>query len=133
MGSIPQLFKIICNPLHCYLGLVFGRDLFINHARSHCATCHGFNGGTDQNLDLPGEYGRIQAIKNPPLRLTYQKASIFNPVNGQQSLSGFGFGSDGTMHLLPKERDKLILREVRCLAHSRLACWPSSACRAGFG
>lgn len=79
-----------------------GRDLFINHARSHCATCHGFNAGTDQNLDLPGKYGRIQAIKNPPLRLTYQKASIFNPVNGQQSLSGFGFGSDGTMHLLPK-------------------------------
>ena len=38
-----------------------------------------------------------------------------------------------TMHLLPKERDKLILREVRCLAHSRLACWPSSACRAEFG
>jgi YVTN family beta-propeller protein len=79
-----------------------GRDLFIDHAKSHCMICHGFNGGTDQNLDLPGEYGRIQAIKNPPLRLVYQKASIFNPLAGQQSLSGFGFGSDGTLHLMPK-------------------------------
>lgn len=79
-----------------------GRDLFNNHTRSHCLVCHGFDAGTDQNLDLPGLVSRTQPMKNPPLRLTYQKASIFNPVNGQQSLSGFGFGSDGSFHLLPK-------------------------------
>jgi len=79
-----------------------GRDLFINHAKSHCLVCHGFNGGTDQNLDLPGLISRPQGIKNPPLRLIYQKASIFNPTAGQTSLSGFGFGSDGTLNLLPK-------------------------------
>lgn len=79
-----------------------GLELFINHARSHCLTCHGFNGGTDQNLDLPGEYGRLQPIKTPPLRLTYQRDAIFNPSTGASSLSGFGFGADGTLHLLPR-------------------------------
>jgi YVTN family beta-propeller protein len=79
-----------------------GRELFISHAKSHCMICHGFNAGTDQNLDLPGEVGRTQGIKNPPLRLIYQKAGIFNPVAGQDSLSGFGMGADGTLSILPR-------------------------------
>jgi hypothetical protein len=81
---------------------VAGRDLYNNHLKSHCIACHGYAGGTDQNLDTPSEVDRRQPIKNPSLRLVYQRADIFNPTSGQTSLSGFGLGSDGTRFLLPK-------------------------------
>lgn len=81
---------------------VNGRDLYINHSRSHCMICHGFNAGTDQNLDIPGNVGRLQGVKNAPLRLIYQKAGLFDPTNGGTSLSGFGMGMDGTLSVLPK-------------------------------
>ncbi|MCW1886119.1 hypothetical protein OKA04_15375 [Luteolibacter flavescens] len=81
---------------------VAGRELFLNHTRSHCIVCHAFDAGTDQNLDLPSLVGRGQPMKNPPLRLIYQRAGIYNPGNNQQSLSGYGFGSDGTFHALPE-------------------------------
>lgn len=81
---------------------VAGRDLYNNHLKSHCVVCHAYSGGTDQNLDTPAIVDRRQPIKNPPLRLVYQRAGIFNPAAGQPSLSGFGLGADGTRHLLPK-------------------------------
>lgn len=81
---------------------VAGRDLYNTHLKSHCIVCHGYSGGTDQNLDSPSEVDRRQPIKNPHLRLVYQRSGIFNPTAGQTSLSGFGLGSDGTRFLLPK-------------------------------
>lgn len=79
-----------------------GRLLFNSHNTSHCIICHSYNGGTDQNIDLAGEVSKTQSIKNPPLRLVYQRAGIFDPTPGGDSLSGFGLGSDGSSHLLPK-------------------------------
>lgn len=79
-----------------------GRLLFNSHNTSHCIICHSYNGGTDQNIDLASEVSKTQFIKNPPLRLVYQRAGIFDPTPGADSLSGFGLGSDGASHLLPK-------------------------------
>lgn len=78
-----------------------GRTLFLDHSRSHCTSCHSLPGGTNQNLDLPGEAGKFQPIKNPSLRTVYQRAGIFLPNPGADSLSGFGLGSDGSGSVLP--------------------------------
>lgn len=78
-----------------------GRDLFNDHLKSHCATCHALPGGTDQNIDLKREVDGTQEMKNPSLRTVYQRAGLFNPVSGQTSLSGYGLGSDGTGSALP--------------------------------
>lgn len=74
---------------------VSGRDLFNNHNKSHCATCHVLPEGTDHNIDLPQEAGLSQPVKNPPLRTTYQRLD-FDPRAGAISLSGFGLLHDGT-------------------------------------
>jgi hypothetical protein len=41
-------------------------------------------------------------MKTPPLRLVYQRAGIYDPTPGGTSLSGFGLGSDGTGHEMPR-------------------------------
>lgn len=74
---------------------IIGRDLFNNHSRSHCNTCHSLPQGSDHNLDLPQEAGLIQPVKNPPLRTLYQRLD-FDPRAGIQSLSGFGLLHDGS-------------------------------------
>lgn len=80
---------------------VNGRNVFLNHAQSHCMVCHTMPGGTDQNVDLPELVSKNQPMKNPSLRTTYQRADLFLPVAGADSLSGFGLGSDGSGHALP--------------------------------
>lgn len=79
-----------------------GRDIFNNHLQSHCVLCHPLPAGTNHNLDLRREVDGTQEMKSPPLRLVYQRAGIYNPVPGGTSLSGFGLGSDGTGHELPR-------------------------------
>ncbi len=80
---------------------VNGRGVFLNHVQSHCAVCHNLPGGTDQNLDDPGVVGKLQPMKNSPLRTVYQRSGIFLPTAGADSLAGFGLGSDGSGHSLP--------------------------------
>jgi len=80
----------------------FGRDLFNNHLVSHCVVCHPLPAGTDNNLDLRREVDGTQEMKNPPLRMVYQRSGIYDPTPGGTSLSGFGLGSDGTGHEMPR-------------------------------
>lgn len=80
---------------------VSGRSLFLNHNQSHCVVCHGLPAGTDQNLDDPFLIAQTQPMKNPPLRTVYQRAGIFTPTSGANSLAGFGLGSDGSGHVMP--------------------------------
>ncbi len=81
---------------------VFGRDLFNDHLVSHCVVCHPLPAGTDNNIDLRREVDGTQEMKNPPLRTVYQRAELYDPAAGATSLSGFGLGSDGTGHELPR-------------------------------
>lgn len=74
---------------------VTGRDLFNNHAKSHCNVCHLLPEGTDHNIDLPQESGLSQPVKTPPLRTTYQRM-LFDSRAGATSISGFGMLHDGT-------------------------------------
>jgi DNA-binding beta-propeller fold protein YncE len=76
-----------------------GSDLFTVHT-NHCSFCHELPRGTNNVIDLPQEVGAPQPLKNPSLRTVYQRA-IFNPLPGQQSLTGFGLGHDGTGFSLP--------------------------------
>jgi DNA-binding beta-propeller fold protein YncE len=79
---------------------VTGRDLFNNHPKSHCATCHVLPLGSDNNLDLPAESGLSQPVKTAPLRTIYQRL-FYDPRPGRESLSGFGLLHDGTGFELP--------------------------------
>jgi DNA-binding beta-propeller fold protein YncE len=79
-----------------------GRDVFNNHVESHCVVCHPLPAGTDNNLDLRREVNGTQDMKNPPLRTVYQRAGVYDPAAGADSLSGFGLGSDGTGHEMPR-------------------------------
>lgn len=79
---------------------VTGRDLYKNHNKSHCVTCHLFPKGTDNNIDLPQEVGSSQPLKTPPLRTVYQRL-FYNPREGAESLSGFGLLHDGSGYVLP--------------------------------
>jgi YVTN family beta-propeller protein len=74
---------------------ITGRDLFNNHAKSHCNVCHLLPEGTDHNIDLPQESGLSQPVKTPPLRTTYQRM-LFDSRAGAASISGFGMLHDGT-------------------------------------
>ena len=76
-----------------------GRDLFNLHI-NHCALCHELPRGSNSNIDLAQEVGRVQPIKNPSLRQVYQKQH-FDPVAGHTSVSGYGMLSDGTGFALP--------------------------------
>ncbi len=79
---------------------VTGRDLYNNHNKSHCLTCHLLPKGTDNNIDLPQEVGSSQPLKTPPLRTLYQRM-FFNPRAGAESLTGFGMLHDGSGFVLP--------------------------------
>ena len=81
---------------------VRGRDMFNTHEKSHCMMCHALPAGTDQNIDRKLEVNGTQEMKNPPLRTVYHRAGLYNPAVGGISLSGFGLGSDGTGHEMPK-------------------------------
>jgi DNA-binding beta-propeller fold protein YncE len=80
---------------------VSGLTLFNDHAKSHCIVCHDYNSGTNQNIDDHESVEKLQPIKNPPLRTVYQRAGLFQPTAGANSLSGFGLGSDGTGSVMP--------------------------------
>ncbi len=82
--------------------VAFGRDVFNNHLESHCVVCHPLPAGTDNNLDLRREVDGTQDMKNPPLRTVYQRAGTYHPGIGAVSLTGFGLGSDGTGHEMPR-------------------------------
>jgi DNA-binding beta-propeller fold protein YncE len=79
---------------------VTGRDLYNNHNKSHCVTCHTLPKGTDNNIDLPQEVGASQPIKTAPLRTVYQRL-YYNPTPNVESLSGFGMLHDGTGFVMP--------------------------------
>ena len=77
-----------------------GRANFLNHGLSHCAVCHPAPSGTDQNIDEFNNSSTVDFVKTPALMLSYQKQGTFSP-NRATSLSGFGFGHDGTGRSLP--------------------------------
>lgn len=78
---------------------IAGRDDFNLHV-NHCSLCHTLPRGSNNVLDLPNEVGRNQPIKNPSLRLVYQKQH-FNGTAGATSVSGFGMLMDGTGFQMP--------------------------------
>jgi len=79
---------------------VAGRANFLNHGLSHCVVCHPVPSGTDQNIDEINNSSTVDFLKTPPLMLSYQKQGIFNP-GAATTLSGYGFGHDGTQAALP--------------------------------
>lgn len=79
---------------------VAGRDLFNNHNKSHCITCHAYPNGSDGNIDLPQETGLVQPVKTANLRTVYQRL-FFDPRPAAQSPSGFGLLHDGTGFEMP--------------------------------
>ena len=89
-----------------------GKTVFLNHAQSHCIACHGLPAGTDQNIDDFNLIDQSQPFKNPPLRTVYQRAGIFQPTAGADSLSGFGLGADGSAHALPTAHSYISLASI---------------------
>ena len=77
-----------------------GRANFLDHGLSHCATCHPLPSGSDQNIDELNQSSTIDFLKTPPLMTSYQKQNTYSP-RAETSLSGFGFGHDGTGVSLP--------------------------------
>ena len=78
-----------------------GRDLFNNHVKSHCVTCHTLPTGSDENIDLRTEVGANQPIKTVALRTVYQRAQ-FNGTPGAVNVTGYGLLHDGTGFQLPR-------------------------------
>ena len=76
-----------------------GRDLYNLH-NNHCIICHILPNGTDNNLDSPPETGSTQPMKNPSLRLVYQR-DHFDSRTGKVNITGYGLGHDGTLFGLP--------------------------------
>lgn len=74
---------------------VSGRNMFNDHLKSHCITCHALPTGSDNNIDLQQEVGSTQPLKTPQLRTTYQRL-FFSPNTGSTSITGFGLLHDGT-------------------------------------
>lgn len=72
-----------------------GRLMFIDHLKSHCATCHALPTASDQNIDLMAEVGSTQPVKTPHLRTVYQRLG-FSRNPGAVNVSGFGTLKDGT-------------------------------------
>ncbi|MCB1233030.1 MAG: hypothetical protein KDN19_22485, partial [Verrucomicrobiae bacterium] len=77
-----------------------GRDLFNDHNKSHCITCHAYPNGSDANIDLPQEAGLEQPVKTATLRTVYQRP-FFDPRTGADSPSGYGLLHDGTGFEMP--------------------------------
>lgn len=67
---------------------------------NHCSACHALPSGSSNNIDLSSTVGSFQPLKDTPLRTTYQRHHL-NPAPGARSLSGYGLGSDGSLHDLP--------------------------------
>ncbi len=92
--------------------LARGKQLYDNEL-NHCIVCHSLPPNLtrdpllpplpnpDNNIDLPGEVGSVQPVKNPSLATFYQRMK-FNPVAGQSSISGFGLLHDGLGFEMPK-------------------------------
>ena len=78
-----------------------GRNLYNDHAKSHCVTCHALPTGSDENIDLMAEIGSTQPIKTVPLRTVYQRA-VFDGRPGAVNITGFGLLHNGTGHQLPQ-------------------------------
>jgi YVTN family beta-propeller protein len=72
-----------------------GRLIYLDHALSHCVTCHPLPTGSDQNIDIPGEVGSTQPVKTVHLRTVYQRSG-FSRNAGAVNISGFGLLKDGT-------------------------------------
>ena len=77
-----------------------GQRNFFNESLGHCAVCHPGASGTDQNIDEFNISSTVDFIKTPPLMLSYQKQGTYTPTR-PETLSGFGFGHDGTGRSLP--------------------------------
>ncbi|MBL9139252.1 MAG: hypothetical protein JNK85_25510 [Verrucomicrobiales bacterium] len=71
-----------------------GEKLFAAHLH-HCAVCHVLPDGTDGNVDDPRNLRLTQAVQNPALHTTYQRA-LLNTRPGATNLTGFGLLHDGT-------------------------------------
>lgn len=67
---------------------------------NHCSACHQLASGSSNNIDIPSTVGSFQPLKDTPLRTTYHRTH-FNPTPGARSLSGYGMGSDGSLHEFP--------------------------------
>jgi len=67
---------------------------------NHCSACHTFPTGSSNNIDIPATVGSFQPLKDTPFRTTYQRIH-FDPNPGGRSLSGYGMGSDGSLHDFP--------------------------------
>jgi DNA-binding beta-propeller fold protein YncE len=78
-----------------------GRDLFNDHPKSHCVTCHALPTGSDENIDLMAEVGSSQPLKTVPLRTVYQRAQ-FDGSPGATTVTGYGLLHDGTGFRLPR-------------------------------
>lgn len=71
-----------------------GKLLFSAHVH-HCAVCHVFPLGSDNNVDDLRNFGGRQPIKTPPLATVYQRA-VLDTTPGATNLSGFGLLHDGS-------------------------------------
>jgi len=78
-----------------------GRDLYNDHPKSHCVTCHALPTGSDENIDLMAEVGSSQPLKTVPLRTVYQR-SRFDGRAGAVNVTGYGLLHDGTGFQLPR-------------------------------
>ncbi|MDA7518238.1 hypothetical protein N8529_00550 [bacterium] len=67
---------------------------------NHCSACHLLPSGSSNNIDIPSTVGSFQPLKDTPFRTTYQRIH-FDPTPGGISPSGYGIGSDGSLHQLP--------------------------------
>lgn len=67
---------------------------------NHCSSCHLLPSGSSNNIDIPSTVGSFQPLKDTPFRTTYQRVH-FDPTPGGISPSGYGIGSDGSLHELP--------------------------------
>ncbi len=67
---------------------------------NHCSACHLLPSGSSNNIDIPSTVGSFQPLKDTPFRTTYQRVH-FDPTPGGISPSGYGIGSDGSLHEFP--------------------------------
>lgn len=71
-----------------------GRQLYSLHI-NHCAVCHVFPTGSDNNVDDRRNFGGLQSLKTPALGLVHQRA-LLDTRPGATNVTGFGLLHDGT-------------------------------------
>jgi DNA-binding beta-propeller fold protein YncE len=71
-----------------------GRQLYSLHI-NHCAVCHVFPTGSDNNVDDRRNFGGLQSLKTPALGTVYQRA-LLDTRPGATNVTGFGLLHDGT-------------------------------------